>query len=92
SRERIGAETMQLLAHPDPAPTLTRMAQLGVLAQILPEADPAPLARLVATETREGLSPDPLRRMAAMLPADPPLVEQVAARLRLSAAQKKRLT
>ncbi|MFM9673743.1 hypothetical protein, partial [Streptomyces galilaeus] len=48
--------------------------------------------RLVATETREGLSPDPLRRMAAMLPADPPLVEQVAARLRLSAAQKKRLT
>lgn len=92
SRERIGAETMQLLAHPDPAPTLTRMAQLGVLAQILPEADPAPLARLVATETREGLSPDPLRRLAAMLPADPPLVEQVAARLRLSAAQKKRLT
>jgi poly(A) polymerase len=32
-----------------------------------------------------------LRRLAALLPADPALAETVAARLRLSAAQKKRL-
>jgi len=34
---------------------------------------------------------DPLRRLAALLPADPHLAEGVAARLRLSGAQKKRL-
>ncbi len=91
SRERIGMETMNLLALPDPAPTVARMAELGVLAVILPEADPAALAALVAVEQRQGISPDPLRRLAALLPADPALAEQVAARFRLSGAQKKRL-
>src|SRR5258706_168700 len=38
SRERIGMETMNLLALPDPAPTVARMAELGVLAVVLPEA------------------------------------------------------
>jgi poly(A) polymerase len=91
SRERIGSELMRLLAHPDPAPTVTRMAELGVLAAILPEADPAPLPALIAAEHREQAAPDPLRRLAALLPADPAQAEAVAARLRLSAAQKKRL-
>lgn len=92
SRERIASELLGLLALPDPAPTLARMAELGVLAHVLPEADPAALPALVAVESREGLAPDALRRMAALLPADPPLVDQVAARLRLSSAQRKRLT
>lgn len=91
SRERIASELLGLLALPDPAPTLARMAELGVLAHVLPEADPAALPALVAVESREGLAPDALRRMAALLPADPPLVDQVAARLRLSSAQRKRL-
>lgn len=92
SRERIGWELTALLALPDPAPTVTRMAQLGVLKEVLPEADPAMLAPLVATERREGVPGDALRRLAAMLPAEPALAEQVAARLRLSIAQKKRLS
>lgn len=92
SRERIGMETMNLLALPDPVPTVTRMAELGVLAVILPEADPAALTALVAEERRQGIVPDPLRRLAALLPPDPPLTEQVAARFRLSGAQKKRLS
>lgn len=91
SRERIGMEAMNLLSLPDPAPTVARMAELGVLAVILPEADPAALAALIAQERRQAISADPLRRLAALLPADPPLAEQVAARFRLSGAQKKRL-
>lgn len=92
SRERVAAELIRLLAHPDPAPTVARMAELGVLAQILPEADPALLPALIATERREHAAPEALRRLAALLPADPPLVEQIAARLRLSSTQKKRLS
>ena len=91
SRERIGMETMNLLALPDPAPTVARMAELGVLGVILPEADPVALTALVAEEQRQAIAPDPLRRLAALLPADPDLAAQVAARLRLSGAQKKRL-
>lgn len=92
SRERVGMEMMNLLGLPDPAPTVARMAQLGVLAVVLPEADPAPLAALVAAEAREQAAPDALRRLAALLPANVPLAEAVASRFRLSGAQKKRLS
>ncbi|MDP3549363.1 MAG: CCA tRNA nucleotidyltransferase [Novosphingobium sp.] len=91
SRERVGWELMTLLALPDPAPTVRRMAELGVLAQVLPEAQVDGLEALTAHEAALGVGPDALRRLAALLPADPPLAEQVAARLRLSVAQRKRL-
>ena len=91
SRERIGWELQNLLALPDPAPTVARMAELGVLGVILPEADPAGLVHLIEAEAREGIEPDAIRRLAALLPPDPGAAEQVAARLRLSIAQKKRL-
>ena len=91
SRERIGWELQNLLALPDPASTVARMAELGVLGVILPEADPAGLARLIEAEAREGIEADPIRRLAGLLPPDPAAAEQVAARLRLSIAQKKRL-
>ena len=92
SRERIGMEMMNLLGLSDPAPTVARMASLGILAEILPEADPLALARLVAQEAGQDIAPDALRRLAALLPAEPALAEQVAARFRLSGAQKKRLS
>jgi poly(A) polymerase len=70
------------------------METRGVLPVVLPEAG-APgvtaLETLIAEETRQGAAPDALRRLAALLPPDPRTVEQVAARLRLSAAQKRRL-
>ncbi|SFG30497.1 poly(A) polymerase [Novosphingobium sp. CF614] len=91
SRERIGMETMNLLGLPDPAPTVRRMAEVGVLAVVLPEADPDALPALVETERVQGVPPDALRRLAALLPAQISIAEQVAARFRLSAAQKKRL-
>ena len=91
SRERIASEILKLLGLPDPAPTVARMAALAVLDVILPEADPAPLAALIAHGHSEHAAPDALRRLGAMLPADPVLVDQVAARLRLANAAKKRL-
>lgn len=91
SRERVGMEMMNLLGLPDPAPTVARMAELGVLAVVLPEANVSALTALVAEEHRQSVAPDPLRRLAALLPADVPLAEQVASRFRLSGAQKKRL-
>ncbi|MCB2057508.1 MAG: CCA tRNA nucleotidyltransferase [Novosphingobium sp.] len=91
SRERVGMEMMNLLGLPDPAPTVARMAELGVLAVVLPEARVAPLAALTEQEIRQGATPDALRRLAALLPAEVPLAEAVASRFRLSGAQKKRL-
>lgn len=91
SRERVGMEMMNLLGLPDPAPTVARMAELGVLAVVLPEADVAALVALVAQEQAQDIAPDALRRLAALLPADVPLAESVASRFRLSGAQKKRL-
>jgi poly(A) polymerase len=94
SRERVAMELLNLLALPDPFATVVRMAARGVLGVILPEAGEAGLAALAALgreEARRHIAPDPLRRLAALLPADPRVVEQVAARLRLSTAQRKRL-
>ncbi len=91
SRERIGMETLNLLGLPDPAPTVARMAELGVLAVILPEGEVGGLAALVAAEARQGVAPDAMRRLAALLPADVAVAEAVAVRFRLSVAQRKRL-
>lgn len=91
SRERIGMEMLNLLALPDPAPVTARMAELGVLAVILPEASVPPLTALVAKEKQQNVAPDPLRRLAALVPADVAVAEHIAARFRLSGAQKKRL-
>lgn len=50
SRERIGAELRKLLDAPDPRESVRLMDETGVLAVILPGADPTRLARLVAAE------------------------------------------
>lgn len=94
SRERIAAELLALLALPDPHPTIARMRTRGVLPVILPEACPpqvAALGRLVEAEAAQGIVPDPVRRLAALLPPSPDVAETVSARLRLSKAQRGRL-
>ena len=59
---------------------------------MLPEIDDAErLAALVAAERAAGIAPDGLRRLAALLPPSPTIAEQVAARLRLSKAERRRL-
>ncbi len=91
SRERVGSELLALLALPDPLDTVARMAGNGVLAQVLPEARMDELGALIGFERAEGAEPDAVRRLAALLPPDARVADNVAARLRLSGAQKKRL-
>ena len=92
SRERIADELLKLLALPDPAPTVELMAARGIFEPVLPEiAGAEPLRRLVERERDAGIAPDPLRRLAALLPPDPDIAEAVANRLRLSKRALKRL-
>ena len=95
SRERVAMELLNLLGLPDPAPTVARMRNLGVLPVILPEAgrqEVDALARLVRAESAAGIAPDAMRRLAALLPSVEPVADGVAARLRLSGKQRKRLS
>lgn len=94
SRERIAAELLALLALPDPHATLARMHEAGVLGVILPETGRAhldALARLIEREGANAQAPASIRRLAALLPPSPEVAEAVAARLRLSKAQRSRL-
>jgi poly(A) polymerase len=94
SRERVGWELQHLLAVADPTATVQRMYQQGVLGVVLPEAGDHEIVafeKLVEAERAAALPPSPIRRLAALLPPDSKAAEQVAARLRLSGAQKKRL-
>ena len=95
SRERVGWELQNLLALPDPAATVSRMRDRGVLPVVLPEAgkhEVEALEQVIDAERTAGLSPDPIRRLAALIPAVPSLAETVAARLRLSRSQRDRLS
>ena len=92
SRERIAAELLKLLAVDDPVATVEAMLAGGLFAPVLPEiVDAARLKALVAAERDAGIAPDGLRRLAALLPEDPKIAEQVGARLKLSNADRKRL-
>ncbi|WP_324262554.1 CCA tRNA nucleotidyltransferase [Altererythrobacter sp. H2] len=94
SRERVAMELLALLALPDPSPTVERMAGLGVIDVVLPEAGRCgleALRALVAAEQAAGVEASPLRRLAALLPPSPAVAETVAARLRLSRSQRARL-
>lgn len=94
SRERIGGELLNLLGLPDPSRTVRKMAEVGVLGVILPEArtrELDALEELVRCERQHDVSPYALRRLAALIPPVPALAETVAARLRLSRLQRARL-
>ena len=91
SRERIADELLKILALAEPEDTLSLMLTHGILTPVLPEiVSAAPLRALIAAEF--GIEPSPIRRLAALLPADPTLVEGIAKRLKLSKAATKRLT
>ena len=91
SRERIARELLLLLGSADPLPAVHLMADCGIWRVILPEIAPDGLSQLKALlgrETLVGARPDALLRLAALLPADPQIADTVAARLRLSKAQR----
>ncbi|MEY3984952.1 MAG: hypothetical protein RLZ59_397 [Pseudomonadota bacterium] len=92
SRERIAMELLALLALPNPAPTLALMIESGIFTPVLPEVtDAAPVARLVVREAEAGIAPDALRRLCALIAPDPIVAEDIANRLKLSNAQRKRM-
>lgn len=94
SRERVSSEMLGLLALPNPHATVARMRARGVLGVILPETCAAhveALGKLIAQELTQGFAPEPLRRLAALLPPSPDVAAGVASRLRLSRAQRARL-
>ncbi|HUN43457.1 MAG TPA: CCA tRNA nucleotidyltransferase [Acetobacteraceae bacterium] len=85
SAERVWSELTRILAAPDPRGALALMAELGVLAAMMPEGtDLRRLDRVVAA----GAPLDPLLRLAALLTGD---AESFAERLRLSGAERERL-
>jgi poly(A) polymerase len=88
SGERVAAETLKLLAAPDPLPTLRMMAEDGVIAALLPEL--RRLDRLAALIPLEP-APDALRRLGALLDGDAGAAAAMAERLRLANAQRERL-
>lgn len=91
SRERIAAELLKVLVAPGAVSVIQLMVDHGILRAVLPEiTDAAPLAALAARETAAGVEPDAIRRLAVLIPASD--AEDVGARLKLSNAQRKRLT
>jgi len=92
SRERIAQELLKLLGVTNPLPTVALMVERRIFTAVIPEIDAASVERLARLVTRErAYGADPLRRLAALLPADPALADMVGARLKLSKAQRKRL-
>ncbi|WP_374429361.1 CCA tRNA nucleotidyltransferase [Tabrizicola sp.] len=64
SKERITAELKKLLTAHDPAPAVAAMSHAGILALVLPGADPRALAPLVHLDAEE--NPRWLRRLAVL--------------------------
>lgn len=94
SRERIADELLKILSLPDPRGIVGRMETDGIFGVLLPEIDPdfaAALDRLITNEAASIVAVAPLRRLAALLPPDGAIGEQVASRLRLSTRQRKHL-
>ena len=91
SRERIASELLAILGLPNPLSTVERMHTRGVLGEVLPETCERHvelLGELISAETSQGFAPDSVLRLAALLPPVTEVVETVAARLRLSRAQR----
>ena len=94
SRERIADELLKLLALPGPAEAIGLMVERNILKPVLPEIEASGvdrLDRLIAREHLAGVAGNPIRRLAALLPADPAVAASIAARLRLSKRASKRL-
>jgi poly(A) polymerase len=94
SRERIADELLKLLGLPDPSRTVEIMLQRQILKPVLPEISLSRLGDLqaaIGAERDAGVKPHALRRLAALLPRDSSISDDVGARLRLSNKARRRL-
>ena len=90
SRERIAAELLKLLVAKGAVPVVALMIERGILRPVLPEITEVPAFEALAdAEAQAGVAPDPIRRLASLIPSD--AADSVGARLRLSNADRKRL-
>lgn len=90
SAERVWSELKKLLAARDPGRALLWMRQAGVLTEILPETEKwgiDAIPALVSAEQALGWTPDPMLRLAAVVPPDLERLDTMAKRLRLSKAE-----
>ncbi len=92
SGERIAKEMLKLLRADAPLAGLRVMAASAILPEIMPGAlSMARLERLVAIDTDAFFAPDPLLRLAALLPDDAKAAGALADRWKLSNADRIRL-
>ena len=91
SAERVWSELKKLLSAKDPFRALLWMRTSGVLTLVLPETekwgiDTTPA--LVAAEEKFGWQPEPMLRLAAIVPPDEERLAAMAERLKLSTAER----
>jgi poly(A) polymerase len=92
SRERIANELLRLLVAPRAFQVVNLMIDQGIFRPVLPEiTDASRLGALIERETAASIARDPIRALAALLPADPKVALDVGARLKLSKKQRQQL-
>lgn len=92
SAERVQKELLLLLQTRRAAPVLRIMQDRGILPEIVPVELHLPrLERLIAIEEALGMAPDPLLRLAALLPDSAAAARSVAQSLRLSNEARGRI-
>jgi poly(A) polymerase len=92
SRERVRMELLKLIAGPHPAPTLTIMAECGILGMVLGGAPYlASFENVVKAEAGLAIEPDAPRRLGALGVWVLEDAERLSERLRLSNAEVERL-
>ena len=92
SGERIAKEMLKLLAAESPLACLRIMAASAILPEIMPGAlSMARLERLVKIDAGAFFTPDPVLRLAALLPDDPVAARELAGRWKLSNTDRIRL-
>jgi poly(A) polymerase len=91
SGERISKEMLRLLEAENPVPVLRLMASSGILGEILPGNLLIPrLERLAQIDANNFFTPDPVLRLASLLP-DAAMANAVADRFKLSNADRTRI-
>jgi poly(A) polymerase len=91
SAERVWAEVRKLLSAEDPVRALLWMRTAGVLTEVLPETEKWGIdlmPALVRAERQFGWNPDPLLRLAAIVPPVPERLKAMAERLKMSGVEK----
>lgn len=91
SAERVWSEMKKLLSADDPFRALLWMRTAGVLTVVLPETEKwgiDAVPTLVAAEGKFGWAPDPMLRLAAIVPPDGERLMAMADRLKLSTVER----